>query len=103
MTQMPEFTLAPGYYTDPSVFRREVQEIFARSWQMAGHVSQLPETGDYITLDFAAERVFVVRGQDGGAVATDAGSQGLAAQNGAEAPVSRARLRPPRSPGAGVG
>jgi len=65
MTQMPEFTLAPGYYTDPAVFRREVQEIFARNWQMAGHVSQLPETGDYITLDLAGERVFVVRGQDG--------------------------------------
>jgi len=61
----PERTLAPGYYTDPAVFDRECRDIMARSWQMAAHVSQLPEPGDYITLSLAGERVFVLRGNDG--------------------------------------
>ena len=63
--QTPEFTLAPSYYTDPAVFEREKRGIMAGSWQMAGHVSQLRDPGDYIALELAGERVFVLRDHDG--------------------------------------
>ena len=39
--------------------------LFRRSWQLAGHESDLPEPGDYLTLDLVGERALIVRGRDG--------------------------------------
>ena len=63
--QTPEYTLDPSYYTDPAVFEREKREIMAPGWQLAAHASQLQEPGDYITLELAGERVFVIRDLEG--------------------------------------
>ena len=35
------------------------------NWQVAGHVGELRNAGDYITLDITGERGFVMRGDDG--------------------------------------
>ena len=37
--------LAARYYTDSDVFAAELDRIFARSWVMVGHVSQVAERG----------------------------------------------------------
>ena len=58
-------TMPSRYYTDPAVYEREKQAIFARTWHYVGHESQLREPGDYLTLDVADESVFVIRGEDG--------------------------------------
>ena len=34
-------TLEPRYYTDPEIFRVEMEGLLARTWQFAGHVSQV--------------------------------------------------------------
>jgi phenylpropionate dioxygenase-like ring-hydroxylating dioxygenase large terminal subunit len=52
-------------YTSQMWFERERERVFARSWNYAGHVSQLPNAGDYLTLSIAGIPVIVVRGQDG--------------------------------------
>ena len=65
----PELLAAPlpsRYYTDPSVFDLDRQAIFYRSWQCVGHVSQLPEIGDYLSFAVADENIAVVRGADRG-------------------------------------
>ena len=41
--------LSPRFYRDPAVLELEQERIFARTWQFAGHVSELPEPGRYIT------------------------------------------------------
>ncbi len=51
-------------YTSPVWFERERERIFARAWNYAGHVSQVANPGDYITLDIAGVPLIVVRGQD---------------------------------------
>lgn len=61
----PERALAPEFYTDPEIYAREQRGLMARTWQFAGHVSQVREAGDYFEFTIAGESLFCVRGQDG--------------------------------------
>ena len=56
--------LAARYYTDPEVFAAEMDRVFARSWVMVGHVSQVAEPGTVITAAVGDESVLVAN--DGG-------------------------------------
>ena len=58
-------TLPPWVYSDPEFYELETEYIFRRHWLLAGHVSQAPRIGDYITLDVAGERALVIRDGDG--------------------------------------
>ena len=56
----------PGWiYHDREFFELEKQAIFRSSWQVVCHISDVPRTGDYYTLDFLGEAIIVVRGDDG--------------------------------------
>jgi Rieske 2Fe-2S family protein len=57
--------LAPRLYLDPEVLEREQERIFERTWQLAGHVSDLPEPGSYLTTSAGTQPVLVVRDEDG--------------------------------------
>ena len=57
--------LEPRYYTDPSLQAAEQELIFERTWQLAGHVSQLTTTGSYITAAAGNQPVLVVRDDKG--------------------------------------
>lgn len=61
----PVLSLEASYYTDPDVYRREKERGLARTWQYAGHVSQLKAHGDYFTFEVAGESLFCIRGKDG--------------------------------------
>lgn len=65
MTSTPTLSLAAKYYTDPEVFKLETNGLLARTWQFAGHASQLRETGDYFTFEMAGESLFCIKGRDG--------------------------------------
>jgi phenylpropionate dioxygenase-like ring-hydroxylating dioxygenase large terminal subunit len=52
-------------YTDPDFYNWEVEHIFQHQWLCVGHISQLPNVGDYMNLDLFNEPMTVVRGQDG--------------------------------------
>ncbi len=51
--------LAARYYTDREVFAAEMDRVFARSWVMVGHVSQVAEPGTVITARVGDESVLV--------------------------------------------
>ena len=63
--QRPGFTLDAAFYMDPAIFASERQRVFPRDWIYAGHVSQIPETGDYFTYTLAEDSVVVVRTESG--------------------------------------
>jgi len=65
MSQTPVLSLAARYYTDPAIFEIERRGLLARTWQLAGHASQVAEPGDYFAFEVAGENLFCVRGQDG--------------------------------------
>lgn len=54
-------TLPSEAFTSPSVYQREVERILQREWLCAGRVDQIPEPGDYFSLDLLQARLVVVR------------------------------------------
>ena len=60
----PIRALDARYYTDPKIFQIEQQGLFARTWQFAGHASQLTAPGDYFAFDLAGESLFCIMGRD---------------------------------------
>ena len=39
--------------------------LFRSHWQLVCHVNDLPEPGDFVTMDCVGERALVIRGKDG--------------------------------------
>ena len=55
----------PAIYSDPDVARLEQDRIFDKVPVLAAHVSELPNAGDFVTIDLPGNRVLVVRQEDG--------------------------------------
>ena len=51
-------------YTDAEVFQLEMERLWSRTWIYVGHTSQIPDAGDFLTLDVATQPVIVVRHSD---------------------------------------
>jgi len=60
-----EQSLPAWIYSDPGFFERERQTVFRTGWQVICHVNDVPNAGDYQTLDILGERVITLRGDDG--------------------------------------
>ncbi len=58
------WSLPAWTYSDPEFFAVEQERIFAASWQVVCHVSDIPAPGDWHTLDYIGESVIVTRGRD---------------------------------------
>jgi choline monooxygenase len=59
------WTLPSSLYIDGNVFAEEKEKIFARTWQVVGHASQVANAGDYFTTELIGEPLVFVRGADG--------------------------------------
>jgi phenylpropionate dioxygenase-like ring-hydroxylating dioxygenase large terminal subunit len=56
----------PGWiYHDADFFEAEKRAVFRAAWQVVCHLSDIPEPGDFHTLDYLGESLVVVRGDDG--------------------------------------
>jgi Rieske 2Fe-2S family protein len=68
-------TLPARFYTDPAIFRAEIERFFARMWVCAGRADQIPSAGDYFLRNVVVAvggpppsggaSVIVTRGDDG--------------------------------------
>src|SRR3954463_8440119 len=65
MRQPAPETLPARLYSDAVIYETERREIFARTWQLFAHESQLPRAGDYLATNFAGYSIVAVRGDDG--------------------------------------
>src|SRR5215471_16772650 len=59
------FRFSPRVYSDPELFEREQRLIFDRSWLYAGHESEAPQAGDFLTRRVGGRPLIIVRGNDG--------------------------------------
>lgn len=59
------FTIPASYYLSEDIYQREQSAIFYRCWWYAGHVSQLQNTGDYLTTQIHDQNIFIVRDRGG--------------------------------------
>jgi phenylpropionate dioxygenase-like ring-hydroxylating dioxygenase large terminal subunit len=58
------WSLPAWTYSDLEFFELEKERVFAPAWQVVCHQSDLPNPGDWHSLDYLGESVIVVRGKD---------------------------------------
>ena len=58
-------TLPARYYTDPGLFRDELERFYCRSWICVGRANQLPAPGDYFLREVADESIILTRDESG--------------------------------------
>jgi phenylpropionate dioxygenase-like ring-hydroxylating dioxygenase large terminal subunit len=51
-------------YTDPAIFKRELETVFAQDWVMVGRAGSIPNPGDYFTALVGLKPVIVMRQDD---------------------------------------
>ena len=52
-------------YTDPDVYRLELERLFQHVWQFVAHESEVAEAGDFVVRAMGEQSVIVARGDDG--------------------------------------
>jgi Rieske 2Fe-2S family protein len=60
----PGFGLIRAAYLAPDVYEADL-DLLAGRWSFAGHVSEVPKSGDWITSALGDESAIIVRGADG--------------------------------------
>jgi len=54
----------PGYcYASPEWYAREIERVFLKEWLFVGRADQIPNVGDYVSLDILEAPVILVRDQ----------------------------------------
>ncbi len=59
------FSLEQAFYKDPEIYQTELSQIFSKHWLYAGHTSQIPNTGNYVTFEVGTESIIIVRAANG--------------------------------------
>ena len=60
-----DYGLPSSCYTDTAFHELELETLFAHKWHCAGRCDEIPEAGDYFTLDFTGEPLLVTRTPNG--------------------------------------
>lgn len=58
-------SLQQVFYTDDYIYRRDIEELYLKSWLYAGHLSEIPAVGDWFLFEMAGESVIIVRSGKG--------------------------------------
>jgi Rieske 2Fe-2S family protein len=61
----PGLSLTQPFYTDPAIFARDMERVFARQWLFVGHVSRVRNPVDYFLFTIGSESIIVIRGKNG--------------------------------------
>jgi glycine betaine catabolism A len=60
----PDTGLPREFYSDPEIFRLDLESVFYSEWLFAAHTAELPQRGSYLTLQIGDYPVVLVRGAD---------------------------------------
>lgn len=58
-------TIPSSWYFEPEILELERQNVFAGTWQFAGRIDQLKESGRFVTCEIAGEPILIVRDEEG--------------------------------------
>ena len=57
----PGFSLEQPFYNHPRIFELDLERIWMQYWIYAGHISRIPNPGDYFLYQLGSESVIVIR------------------------------------------
>ena len=57
--------LAPWTYRSEELTALELEALFLSDWLLAGHASEIPNSGDYTTFNIGGERAVLIRDEEG--------------------------------------
>ncbi len=57
--------LTPWTYRSEELTALELEALFLRDWLLAGHASEIPNSGDYTTFNIGGERAVLIRDEEG--------------------------------------
>ena len=60
-THVEGTSLERAFYTDADIYERDIERIYLKSWLYAGHISEIPEVGDWFLFEMGGESVIIVR------------------------------------------
>ncbi|HIG41937.1 MAG: aromatic ring-hydroxylating dioxygenase subunit alpha [bacterium] len=63
--QKPGFSMGNYFYRSHVVYERELDRLFYKSWLYAGHVSQIPNPGDFFLYEIGEDSIILSRDNDG--------------------------------------
>jgi Rieske 2Fe-2S family protein len=58
------YSFEQEFYTSDAVFKADMSQIISRKWLLAGHVSRIPNKGDYFLYRVGDEQIIVIREND---------------------------------------
>jgi choline monooxygenase len=58
-------TLPAEVYWDPGIFESELKHVFFKEWLCVGRVEDVPNVGDYMTVNIASEPLIIIRDGQG--------------------------------------
>ncbi len=61
----PGYCLEAPFYTSQEFFERDVEAIFASSWIFVASSAEVPEPGDFVTVEIGSYSVIVIRDDEG--------------------------------------
>src|ERR1044071_303993 len=60
----PGWSLPGAFYSDEAVYRADLEHIWQSGWLFAGHSCEIPNAGDYLTIEVDTDSLIVLRGDD---------------------------------------
>jgi Rieske 2Fe-2S family protein len=62
--RVPGMSLEAPFYTSEEVYERDLDVVFGRQWIFVAAAAEIPEPGDYVTVDIGKWSVILVRDDD---------------------------------------
>ena len=62
--QSAKTSLNQAFYTHEEIYQRDVEEVFLKSWLYAGHLSEIPNVGDWFLFEMVGESVIIIRSEN---------------------------------------
>jgi Rieske 2Fe-2S family protein len=59
------WSLPGAFYSDDAVYRLDIERVWRRGWLFAGHTCEIPQPGDYFTVEVDTDSILILRGDDG--------------------------------------
>ncbi|OQS37755.1 aromatic ring-hydroxylating oxygenase subunit alpha [Chromobacterium haemolyticum] len=60
----PGYSLEAPFYRSPQVFEADLEYIFRRHWIYVGVSAEIPEPGDYLTVELGRDPILILRDDD---------------------------------------